>query len=728
MFSIDVKRASRSGTRAETRWLRSAALTVAVALGAVAGTAALPAGASALPSPIALDVPGNGSAPLIASDPTTQTTYVAWSDPVQLGVDLCILPSGQTTCEGGGPVLLTDDKYTNYSSVNHPVIGGLVVLPGGETVVIGAPPGAGDGAVAWASPAGGAAFLSAGQGLQNGGNFISPVSLFYSVGNAVALSGTDVGLLDDYADYFSDSPFSAASPAIPSPNANQTTPSGEFSRKSLQTDGPQVAAEPAPPPAATGSEIVVGVGDNYSGPSTPLQGCPTSAGTGYGISVGKVNGTSKAAGTLNAAGLPAYHVLACAALAPVLAGGGQDGIGVLEEEGPAISGAGSDITLDYRPFNATATGGTFGGPVELTDLTSEVLVGVDTLDASDDPGTGVYATWTDLRGLLLDYSADGGATWQGPTLVTAGPTDDQVMVGTGGGNAEIAYEGNTGNGNQVFLLPENYAALVAANAAGSASTSTSSTSTAATSPTPTTLTTTQTAGTAVGASISVPAGTLGETDRAILAGTNVSSAGGTVSYALYANPTCAASSRVFAATTAVTGGVAGASAPITAALTQGTYYWQASYSGDTHNAASASACGSEVLTVTPAAAIGGSGSASASSVTVTVSCAVAPCTVTITITGTVVTVSTHAREARKATKPVRHLTTVTLATGTFRLVSTKPKALSLSLTKLGRKLLKADHGRLSAKLLVADRTAGGTLLTSRTISIVPGKGKGRHKK
>ena len=232
-----------------------------------------------------------------------------------------------------------------------------------------------------------------------------------------------------------------------------------------------------------------------------------------------------------------------------------------------------------------------------------------------------------------------------------------------------------------------------------------------------------------GASLSLPGGTIGETDRATVTGTNASSAGGTVTYGIYSSPTCSAASEVFSGgTAAVTAGAAGASAPVTAALAQGTYYWQAIYSGDARNAPSASTCGSELLTITPAAAIGGGGSSTGTSVTVTVSCAVAPCTLTITITGTVVTITTHAHEARKAKKPVRHTTTVTLASGTFRLGTTKLTALSLKLTKAGQKLLKADHGHLSAKLLVADKTAGGTLLTSRTISISPGKHKAKHKK
>ena len=173
-------------------------------------------------------------------------------------------------------------------------------------------------------------FLASKQGLQNGGEPISSVSLFYTFGNAVALNGTDVGLLDDYGDFFGDTSLTSASPLISKPNSNQkTSPAeGEFPRKSLETAGPEVAAEPAPAPAPAGSDIVVGVGDNFGGPSEALPGCLNKEGSGYGVSVGRVAGTSNAAGTLNAEGLPGYGVLACSAESPVFAQGGADGIGL----------------------------------------------------------------------------------------------------------------------------------------------------------------------------------------------------------------------------------------------------------------------------------------------------------------------------------------------------------------------------------------------------------------
>jgi hypothetical protein len=160
--------------------------------------------------------------------------------------------------------------------------------------------------------------------------------------------------------------------------------------------------------------------------------------------------------------LPAYQLLGCSAEAPVLAQGGQGGIGVLEEEGSGFSGAGSDYQLDYRPFVATATGGSFGAPVELADVTGEVLNGVDALDLSEDSGTGVYALWESGRA-VIDYSSNGGATWGGSAVTPVPYTAHGVIAGTGGGNAEIAYDNNPGTGTQVFVESLNYAALYAAD-------------------------------------------------------------------------------------------------------------------------------------------------------------------------------------------------------------------------------------------------------------------------
>jgi hypothetical protein len=430
-----------------------AALTSLVAVG---GAALAASAASA--APLVLDAPenGTGAAPLIAYAPSTKTTYVAWADPIKSAVDLCILLEGASGCEGGTPVLLEDSLFTGD---NFPGPGGLLVLPGGEVAVIGKT--GNSGSIAWISPAGGAAFMSKGQGLQNGGEPISPVDLYYVAGNAAALSSTDVALLDDFGDYFGDTSLTATSPTISKPNSNQTVPEGEFPRKALGSAGPEIAAEPAPPPAAAGTDVVVGVGDNFDGPPVALPGCLNQEGTGYGVSVGKVDGTSNAAGTLNAKGLPGYNVLACSAQTPVLAQDGADGIGVIEQEGDGFDGAGSLYTIDYRPFTATSSGGTFGAPVQLADLSH--LGGAGQIDLAEDSGTGVYASWIDDQGLVLDYSSNGGASWEPPVVVPEpgvdGTQGSPVIVGLGGGNAEIAYVYNPGTGTQVFLETVNYAAL-----------------------------------------------------------------------------------------------------------------------------------------------------------------------------------------------------------------------------------------------------------------------------
>lgn len=703
------------GMAGQVRGARRGAMRAGQALriSAMGLVAMLVVAASASATQVALDAPDNGTAPLIAYDSLTQTTYVAWSDPVKAAVDLCILPSGAAGCEGGAPVSLEDSNFTGDEFAGP---GGLVVLPGGKVVVIGDTTE--HGSIAWISSAGGSEFLSAKQGLQNGGEPISNVSLFYTFGNAVALSGTDVGLLDDYGDFFDDTSLTSASPTISAPNSNQKTnpAEGEFPRKSLETAGPEVAAEPAPAPAPMGSDIVVGVGDNFGGPSVALPGCLNKEGTGYGVSVGTVDGMSKAGGTLNAKGLPGYGVLACSAQAPVLAQGGADGIGLVEEEGDGIDGAGELITLDYRPFLATASGGTFGAPVQVADVTHDSLGGVDGLDLTEDFGTGVYATWLDEQGLVLGYSANGGATWEAPVVVPeppGGPQGDPVIVGTGGGNAEIAYIDNPGTGAQVFLESVNYAALAAASVKPPPS------------PTPTTITTSQTAGTTTGTSITVPAGTIGETDRATLTGTNAATATGTVTYDLFSNPTCVASSKVFdGGSVGVAGGAASASAPVTAALAEGTYYWEAVYSGDLHNLPSLSSCGSEVLKVVPASTLEGMGTSTSTTVTLTITCTSTPCTVTVTIT--IPGSSGKAAAARK--KKAKRPKIVTLASGKFTITTAGPHKLTLHLTKAGKQLFARDHGHVKAKVLISDKTAGGLETTTRTVSFSPAKTKHKHKK
>jgi hypothetical protein len=96
-----------------------------------------------------------------------------------------------------------------------------------------------------------------------------------------------------------------------------------------------------------------------------------------------------------------------------------------------------------------------------------------------------------------------------------------------------------------------------------------------------------------GEKITVKEGTA-VTDNATLTGTNVGTATGTVSYKVYSDNLCTAQ-VADAGTVTVTGGSVPPSKPET--LPPGTYYWQASYSGDGSHEAASTKCGEEVLTV-----------------------------------------------------------------------------------------------------------------------------------
>ncbi len=98
-----------------------------------------------------------------------------------------------------------------------------------------------------------------------------------------------------------------------------------------------------------------------------------------------------------------------------------------------------------------------------------------------------------------------------------------------------------------------------------------------------------------GANITVNAGTAVH-DSATLTG-NTATAGGTITYNVYSDNTCAPAKLVASGgTKTVTNGVAPDSDPVTLTTT-GTFFWRASYTGDANNAASDSGCGPETETV-----------------------------------------------------------------------------------------------------------------------------------
>jgi hypothetical protein len=90
------------------------------------------------------------------------------------------------------------------------------------------------------------------------------------------------------------------------------------------------------------------------------------------------------------------------------------------------------------------------------------------------------------------------------------------------------------------------------------------------------------------------------TDTAMLSGPNASTATGMVTYDVYSDSACtvAAPGGAGEPEKITPPGTLPTSSPVTL-TTPGTYYWQASYSGDANNAPSTSTCGTEVETVTP---------------------------------------------------------------------------------------------------------------------------------
>src|SRR5205823_12585803 len=83
-------------------------------------------------------------------------------------------------------------------------------------------------------------------------------------------------------------------------------------------------------------------------------------------------------------------------------------------------------------------------------------------------------------------------------------------------------------------------------------------------------------------------------DSAMLGGTNAARAKGSVQYTVYSDPACTNLYATAGTVTVTAGSVPGSQLKL---LAPGTYYWQASYSGDAANEPAKSACGSEVETV-----------------------------------------------------------------------------------------------------------------------------------
>jgi hypothetical protein len=284
--------------------------------------------------------------------------------------------------------------------------------------------------------------------------------------------------------------------------------------------------------------------------------------------------------------------------------GGIDGGGAGELYGPEdvatdssgdvyVADSGQARIDEFSPGVAASTtstslsgGGQSGASISVPESTAVTdTATLSGTNASTATGTVTYTVYS-----------DSGCT----TAVSTGTAEDITMPGTLPSSSPVAL-GAPGT----YYWQASYSGD--ADNATSMSTCGSEVETV-TSPTATTTSTSLSGGGQSGPRISVPENTA-VSDTAVLSGTNASTATGTVTYSVYSDPGCTTAVSTGTAQSITTPGTLPASSAV-ALSTPGTYYWRASYSGGSSNAASASSCGSEVEIVTspvvgpPSASIG----------------------------------------------------------------------------------------------------------------------------
>lgn len=501
--------------------------------------------------------------------------------------------------------------------------------------------------------------------------------------------------------------FQAFSLANPQPCSSVNAPSPCSSTQPFAT------LEPASNP-----DVVTNAGGNFATDATgvlgiyntdftsgPL-GCSNAQTVPFGTAFVYGNGAESAAndyslspGTSGSAWKTAVTQADCNVDYPAV-GGGPSGFGVLED---------NELTKTtiYHRFDENV--GTFQDIAPVTVSTT----GEQEPTVSQDAGGAVYATY--LSGgvggpVTLAYSYDGGTTW------TSAPLTANTAYGFG--NLTSAVSGS-GQGWAAWL--DNGSVVVQQFNRGDAISPQA----------PTTLTTSQTAGATSGASISVPAGVVGETDTATIAGANAAKATGTIAYQLYSSASCAAASTVFhSGPAAVNGSSAPPSPAVTSVLMPGKYYWRATYSGNAGtdlgvlgNLPSSTACGSEVLTVTPPTTLSGTGTATADAVKVKVGCAIVPCTLKLALTATekvaIGKKSSLAQATLKKGKKIRYkLETIGVAVDSAAHIRKKGDvAVDVKITKAGKKFFNARHGKVKLTLTVTEKIKGTALTSKRGVEI-----------
>lgn len=593
--------------------------------------------------------------PAVAVD-SAGTAYIAWAHEVVGGEELvgyCVLAAGTTGCAHSGNLPVASNKAGGAH------IERVQTLVDGTTVIVLANLYGTEGkefepTQEWQSTDGGATFTAV-----NGGKSVAraTVNADTSAIGAVVVPGTDA------LGY-------AAITAVGPPTFNEfrlsspTTCSDENPCPFATLQAPSLNELGNPAGAVVASQFGADPGVLAVYPTLGKPGCASGTfDTAYAYGSGEQSATNSynlSPGTPKSA----WKELTagdCEVEYPAV-GGGPSGFGVVEDD------LTRNVTV-YHPFDEA----------DHSFDTSYVTIAnefEENPSVSQDGSGGIYATFTSGFGgeVRLAYSSNGGASWTGPA--TLNPV-------TGDSNLTSAV-GSTGQGWAVWGDGESVYAqqFDAADAIPPAL--------------PTTLTTSQTSGTTTGASITIPAGTVGETDQAAIGGTNATIATGTVTYSLYSSSSCAGT-PVFTSSGAVTAGRAGPSTPITSALAPGTYYWEAAYGGDARNEASASACGSEVLTVAAVAPTSlltipkqTDSVTSKGDLSVVVDCSGAKCSGTLTLVAKVK--KTTGKGKKKKTKTVVE----TIGNVSFSALALGTDTIAMKLDSTGLKLLKHDRYKLSA--------------------------------
>jgi hypothetical protein len=528
-------------------------------------------------TPIKAGEPGSNKTPSIAVD-GSGTAYDAWARVPSSGaetVEYCVIPAGAGACAHSGAL--------QPGEVGHPpIIDQVQVLVDGTSVVVLAEVFGGEDDYApveeWDSTNSGATFTAVNSLKSVGNGVLSSDSgainaVVMPGGKALGYAWTSVG---------------AGSPPGDTPtfDAFPLSATLECSFHACPAEEKYAALQPESSPAFLGNAAgsvasqqgvnagVLGVFDTLGAPG-PCESFGTAyyygsgeqkAGNSYDVDPGKAGTAWKKALTPGD----------CEA-EDVAVGGGPSGFGVVENDLETRSTV-------YQAFDQAAGHEDFDTPLVPIDPEEEE----NEASVSQDGSGGIYVTYLDGGvGTRLAYSSTGGASWVGPVTITSDTEEDNLSSSVGSDGQGWATW--TQNGS-VYVQP-----FVDTDAVPSAVAPIALSPAPAPAPTPvaTTTTTTQSGGGISGSSLTVPQGTA-VSDQAHITGAAVAGATGTVTYNLYKDSKCTVAAAAGSAASVVNG-VVGSSAAVKPS--SGTYYWEASYSGNATNDGSVSRCGSEVLVV-----------------------------------------------------------------------------------------------------------------------------------